>query len=395
MSSGTLQQCDILGPLNDMRAQKTADSTAANFVDNRTTCLNAPASLMSLPQELRDSIMKLAYPRFDGTHIKAESPTTRERRRTAQRRAGLAPCVDPFQHKVNDFLISKRFFVDAARAYVKNNTGINEAPKFFFVETSTAKTKGIVIAYATAITIHGEELTYHQWTFARSTRLTALKILVDPGNFEDAGTDLVFQHEVGADEVRGLEIHQSVYRLRHLSRLDICCGVEPSKIDAKSMSERGIWEKNVGTLRDTLNQALEGRTWSGEPWYNTHDSSGRERLYPGSEVLWHEGDKKVMSPDLQSLRRATMRAPAHATGRLLHDFDIPETDDELRCLLVFDGKAVIEWIRHVKQWRAEMAALSFNVHPQERQLAIMPGDKIDPVSDASSPDADDLAGNAG
>ncbi|KAK1824470.1 hypothetical protein LTR12_001062 [Friedmanniomyces endolithicus] len=78
--------------------------------------------LLTLPQELRDIIFDLVYydeKRYYGAGRYTERHVW-ERKEKARRRAGGPLYVSPpFTHVVNNLMISKAFFMDAACAFVK------------------------------------------------------------------------------------------------------------------------------------------------------------------------------------------------------------------------------------------------------------------------------------
>ena len=78
--------------------------------------------LMNLPQEIQDSIFDLAYPHINGFQFVTKEGWL-EREQENFKRSHTEYTERPFpQAKAGDFLVSKKFFLTAARACIGNQT---------------------------------------------------------------------------------------------------------------------------------------------------------------------------------------------------------------------------------------------------------------------------------
>ncbi|KAK5119160.1 hypothetical protein LTR85_007774 [Meristemomyces frigidus] len=78
-------------------------------------------SLFSLPEELLDIIFNHAYPDSAGDYISEKQWDERESKRKREGKDSYTKLAFP-SPKVSEFLVSKRYFLEAARAWVRNQT---------------------------------------------------------------------------------------------------------------------------------------------------------------------------------------------------------------------------------------------------------------------------------
>lgn len=78
-----------------------------------------PLTLFSLPQELLDIIFGLAYPTVEGIKISTYNRKQSDNRRRMREGDNTGP-IPLWSPKVNEFMVSRRFFEEAARAWVRN-----------------------------------------------------------------------------------------------------------------------------------------------------------------------------------------------------------------------------------------------------------------------------------
>lgn len=110
-------------PIEYLLPDTASDMSPTAFVDDTTTgsaeTKKTPLHLFSLPQELADMIFSLAYPAQDDTKF----ITSRRREseyKDQSRRGTVPPELGPFKPKVCELMVSKRFFEEASKAWVRN-----------------------------------------------------------------------------------------------------------------------------------------------------------------------------------------------------------------------------------------------------------------------------------
>ncbi|KAK3068735.1 hypothetical protein LTR53_013455 [Teratosphaeriaceae sp. CCFEE 6253] len=318
--------------------------------EEKDTPSKATPDLMGLPQELHDVILELAYPEPDGVKYERRY-AWEDKRRTQLRIHGLAYVHPRFDHQINKLLVCKAFFIDAARAFVKNHTGIPHLHGAYFSHFDLIGFEGIFNAYTTAIEVRSEDL-YIVSLLGRSHAFARLRILVDPDTFMDHGTGYIFRREIAAEEVRALTIYEIIQGFRSLQQLDIV-ETEWTKAVEVSQSELAVWQKNLGTLKRTIGPVVQERTKSGMICQELSDVDIRARLYAGSTVYLVEppsgGKGNRSQSDFSSRGAAAQDQPK--MSKPLQDSDIPDTASELHNLRLNDEEGVLEWVRQVKESR--------------------------------------------
>ncbi len=214
---------------------------------------NAPpqqSRLLTLPQELRDNIFALAFPhRKDGKNI-SRSEWMYSDMRGWNNSNGTSAIMPSFDHKVNDFLVSKAFFVEAARAFVINSTGFClRTAKDSLGDAWSCRSK-IFAEYTTAVTTDSLDLNLCR----NLTNLTSARILVSRYEFEDWDYDDVWKYSVTAEEVRGLQLYESAMSCSGLRKIKI---VDNEREAIRSDVEQAVWAQRLAMLQTTLDQGLK------------------------------------------------------------------------------------------------------------------------------------------
>lgn len=247
-----------------------------------------PCDLFTLPRELQDIIFDLAYSQENDTCILTRS-SWRERQKELRREHTIASKYEakPFPSpKVDDFTVSKQFFVAASRAWVTNKDFCNIDPIAAGV-LHFDQPKGIMWAFI-------RELRCELWqTRFRVDELPALKVLkiaVPVRAFEKLEPEkLAWQDTLDeADFTRVMpkmmwdRDYEPLTMLRgRLQRLECEADRCPYGTTAE---EKEVWASNVRALETFL----KARIAVGKEMHPTSESSmavtALQPLYPGSEV---------------------------------------------------------------------------------------------------------------
>ncbi|KAK1074864.1 hypothetical protein LTR74_000708 [Friedmanniomyces endolithicus] len=256
------------------------------------------ASLLTLPQELRDVIFDLVYcdeKRYYGAGRYTEHRVW-ERREKARRRAGGPLYVSPpFIHGVNNLMVSKAFFMDAASAFVKYRTPVERADEIF------GDDHGIVSAYTTTATFHGDVLS-HSVSWPSLPHLISLKLQLDARSLgESEDTDCVWWRLLTLQEIRELAVYQSLMLLEHLRWIEVIDEEwRWNGHDTWTPSEIEMWEWNLELFEVTVNKDLLERTNVRRPTSGLGQGESVP-LYPGSKVSSPFSPSKSVTPRTSAL----------------------------------------------------------------------------------------------
>ena len=256
--------------------------------------------LFGLPQELRDIIFKYAYYEVPRQKlISRHSWYTREirRRRDATTYHAIRPYPAP---KVSEFLISKRFFVAAARAWIKNR---RFSSGFYFCLHDLIEGRGIVVEFA-------EECEMVAGDFICGLRnLKKITLHLDEYDFKGDGMDSVFEHQFTAAELFSLPVCKDVQDVRGVQQLVIELW---DPIETHSQSELDVWTSNVQALEDMIRSLV---TRSDLETTSTVPASDQDikALYAGSEVCF---GTSYLQPTTRSASLPRHSAPVSATSDL-------------------------------------------------------------------------------
>ncbi|KAK5119158.1 hypothetical protein LTR85_007772 [Meristemomyces frigidus] len=249
-----------------------------------------PCRFFALPQELLDMIFDFAYPHEPGVRL-LDRKQWQEKQKACRRLHRMASpyMVQPFPPpKVNSFLISKRYFQSAAKAWVQNHpfddTKLDGTTQLF-------DTKGIIRAYTKKLTSHLFQVKYLDGMPA----LRVLRIQVNPHDFERLEPQkLAWQDELGPEEFRRLMIDERRGPLVAPWLLAQLQDVEAVAEDcrwAKDAEEKAMWARNVRAFTEFLRaraseeaQVIARRGPVEKAVRAYFKKAGLYLLYPGSEV---------------------------------------------------------------------------------------------------------------
>ncbi|KAK4951959.1 hypothetical protein LTR10_009879 [Elasticomyces elasticus] len=293
------------------------------------TVTQEPLHLMCLPQELLDTIFILAYhdensalrrSKYDDKSLKQWQRKERTRRRTE----GLSYVPAMFPYVVDQFMVSKAFFVGAAKAYVQNRTGITSSVD----RESVLRTDGIWYAFITKATIES-------WAMGKVSTLpylTHLSVHVSGWDCEgwDGGT---LTPEELAEDFREQNVYVSASKCDSIKRITLVMDDEESR--RRPESEPATLDRNMAVLQEILNQMIEARPrFTEQTAGRTID--GREPLYSGSLVSL-QGSSLLMPVELQ--------LPSYEQ---LCDVGVPNSVTDVHRLLFRHPAALIEWMQRAK-----------------------------------------------
>ncbi|KAK3624289.1 hypothetical protein LTR56_021110 [Elasticomyces elasticus] len=234
------------------------------------------ASLLGLPQELRDIIIEFAYPVAETiTYIGHDDWHEREK---ARRRAnGPEHASSPFKHEVDDWTISKAFFVDAARIFVRSQSKIWPGPS---QRSTYSCPTGICYAYTTAVSVS----TGTGVRFCRPLpMLSTMTISVCIWDFEDWDTGCVWRRTLTVDELQDLKLFRELMRFNSLRSIVATDGEWNQ--GQRTAHERAVWQSNIRLFQKTVNESLAAKNGT-ETQQCAQEANEPKPLYLGSRVLF-------------------------------------------------------------------------------------------------------------
>lgn len=340
-----------------------------------------PQNLMDFPQELLDIIFDLAYPRLDGvTYIRKLAWDNREVERKRSDRANHTK--QPFPSaKVNQFLVSKRFFVLAAKAFVANQAfGWNL--NFAAIGMHGGVPGGIVHEFLTEVTIGY----YDVFWAVELPSLKAVTMQLCPTFFEFLGEDVCVWQDALTDD--GIE--RAAHKITTASRGSISSfrGLRDFQAEprlcwhAKEDWQRDMWRANVekfaAYVRTLVTQPRgepdELEVPQNSPYRWASRNRSRElrhvRLYTNSEVSF--GTSTLYAPfadhssdgeSYNGSENETLAEDWDAYDRPFQDCDIPDDAEELKNLCVDHLDQVAEWMRNAKKRLELLEAQPTEQHP--------------------------------
>ncbi|KAK5681681.1 hypothetical protein LTS10_006214 [Elasticomyces elasticus] len=174
-------------PLLSAHSGPTAKSTTL-----RPSVVNLPRrSLLTLPQEMQNTVFGLAYPSAFVNYITRAEWNAREAKRWRDQRKNYTkrPFPPPL---VDSYMISKAFFAAAASSWAANQhyeDGADFATGRFLVP------QGVMASYAKTITIHE----WSSWRMSYFTGLRQLTVLITESMFECVDDILVWEDVLTAE----------------------------------------------------------------------------------------------------------------------------------------------------------------------------------------------------
>ncbi|KAK0947513.1 hypothetical protein LTR29_001121 [Friedmanniomyces endolithicus] len=287
--------------------------------------------LLELPRELRDTIFSLAFPYEDVKNISRSEWESREKK--ARREAGgSSNAMARFNHKVNEFMVSKAFFEEAARAFVGHSTGFVTGPVSNYIGDAWSDKAGIFAEYTTKISIASTHLDRCR----AMTNLTSLEVHIDIYDFEEWDADDVWRYPVSAEEVRKLRCYERIMSCQSLKEVAVV-SAEIRSESRRSDAECAVWRQRLQTLANTVREGLRDRM------------SIVQRTQPTES---HEPPSAYAKSSVHSQRSTPQPTPPWSDEvKTLRNSELPESVSDLDLLILQKPHALLNWIRHTRDDR--------------------------------------------
>ncbi|KAK1071177.1 hypothetical protein LTR74_003558 [Friedmanniomyces endolithicus] len=287
--------------------------------------------LLDLPQELRDTIFSLAFPYEDVKNISRGEWESREKK--ARREAGgSSNAMARFNHKVNEFMVSKAFFEEAARAFVGHSTGFVTGPVSNYIGDAWSDKAGIFVEYTTKISIASTHLDRCR----ALTNLTSLEVYIDIYDFEEWDADDVWRYPVSAEEVRKLRCYERIMSCQSLKEVAVV-SAEIRSESRRSDAECAVWRQRLQTLVNTVREGLRDRI------------SIVQRTQPTES---HEPPSAYAKSSVHSQSSTPQPTPPWSDEvKTLRNSELPESVSDLDLLILQKPHALLNWIRHARDDR--------------------------------------------
>ncbi|KAK4546024.1 hypothetical protein LTR36_002161 [Oleoguttula mirabilis] len=295
------------------------DCTEAPCAPRTSTTQAQPCFFFELPQEIQDMIFALAYPKASPSCTRIVSRFDLESSWRHRKRAGWPLRSDHtirlFTRKVEIFLISKAWFIGAAKAYMCAQVWSFEDKALRLV----GEHPGLFVQFATTLKVYKASQLLH---FAKWQGVKVLVVCVSRKAFEEMSTKemwLDLCEEADFDKLSITAALKSLTSLEHLDFLLSACYY------AIAGSERDTLRRNIEALKGHVLRSVSAERGNSRKAGMTEERlTGRTPLYAGSRV-WFEG------------------AEDHADG--LKDSDIPESKGGLLRLINERAPDLLTWIR--------------------------------------------------
>ncbi|KAK5137635.1 hypothetical protein LTR08_007930 [Meristemomyces frigidus] len=354
------------------------------FTPTAATTAPQPRRLFSLPQELQDITFRYAYPARTGvryTHVSMWTIFEREQRKSNHdhvRRPFPAPMV-------NDWMVSKRFFVMAVRSYIQNQDFGDRAD--VLATTACCNRTGVLLQYATTVRV----LLWNLQLLKTLPNLKCVTLELDEDAFEAIEPKWAWQCILGDDDFRALEAYNALITCCNLKQVIIVAG---SCTWADTMPKMDMWKRNAEAFQALVNRDIKERECDTTPMSSLLEK-GPVPLYGGSKVCFEpfvradlnedvpnssnqpmvattrletacstakllcdkENDRDSSGPEngtTHTLLRSPCGPSAAYAPQVLPDCDIPEHLSDWYVLLSVNGEAMMEWVRYAKDMTCGM-----------------------------------------
>ncbi|KAK5675828.1 hypothetical protein LTS10_011559 [Elasticomyces elasticus] len=294
-----------------------------------------PGLFFTLPPEIRDIIFELAYPRTNPEILFKCDWQGKQDRLYKQDRANYIPASFG-ECKVSHWMVSKEFFIGAARAYMSAQQWRDRAVSGFLSD-------GHGLFYQFAQHAHVRMITCIP-ELSRCRQLTSLTVDLNEYAFEDIRPGLHVWEDVCSDtDFEELEFTERLLALRRAASLKSLQFTAEKAYYANTAAKKQTWQDNVRRYQDYIWAKIKQ---NGEQYRrpNGEQRTGKQRgleqpLYWWSRVCFDTN--KLLPEDVEDDETEYMTGP-------LADNDVPETEDELFDMLEQRGPDFVAWVRAKK-----------------------------------------------
>ncbi|CAK1367731.1 hypothetical protein CB0940_11506 [Cercospora beticola] len=237
-----------------------------------------------LPQELLDMVCDFAYGYQTERLIITKGQYMESREDLLE--VGKLASIPPFEHHVDRFLVSKRFFLSAVEAYVKAQRLDHTAGEYYF-SSDRVSGKKLFQLFAKDIKVASLEDIY---TLRNFSSLRNIELVLDEYKFRfgsPPSTNYPWVHAFQPDDFAQLNIVKHIGALRGVQTFAITAG---RCHQADTVAKKQMWQCNIDTLQTYLTLIVTARKFSTNaanptiPAANSHCVKQPQPLYPGSRV---------------------------------------------------------------------------------------------------------------
>jgi hypothetical protein len=334
-----------------------------------------PLNLMALPQEIQDLIFDYAYP--DDPNFKFIGPRECEARDMYGRFADRSTYVlRPYTgSKAGAFLVSKRYFVSASRAFVSNQIFDDSRKCHFFRPKSNSLfgngQTGIASQFVRTLTVDFSLLQQHATSISSLPNLKSLTAAVSGFDFVILDPKLAWE-----DELDDTDIARMVGSVKLMSGLQEFKATTRPFNFAKTSAQQAKYQANVERLENYLSPLVTRPRIFKESHELEVQGDGRIPLYLGSKVMFEDSkaqkdpwlQTKTSSKDASARKNAAsaqgpkavapvvtfqsavdpQKTTSTVSNRKLALKDIPTDLTALKSLVDQEGDSVVEWIKEMQ-----------------------------------------------
>ncbi|KAF2166619.1 hypothetical protein M409DRAFT_23253 [Zasmidium cellare ATCC 36951] len=301
--------------------------------------------LFDLPQELLDDIFDCAYPEEQGVEFVAKRNWSHTQ--FYHTREDSSYQTRPFPTpKVCDFLVSKTFLQNAAKAWIGNQVIDALLPAMLSLgrRTESNEDLNLLFKYSRKVLwglLHAED--FFQFSAVKEVRMPveSCKLLTD--------SKYPWQSVYDDEDIKKTEIYQQVCKFRGLTSFEAVTS-DWYEIEEKSQTEQDIWNANLRKFEQLV--TIEATKPKPEPELKNEQEQEQE---PTKE-LDPEDDDSYQAKKLESqlLTRLVLNYANEGGPAQLSSSDIPDSYQDIVKMLVSTPKKFLDWVLAAKAKEQEV-----------------------------------------